>query len=435
MTGTYDRGSLVYDRVVPTSACGPATSSPSARPGHAGLVTHRIHAMTPVRRPARASAPRATPTASADAWASHAAAPRSRRASPSTFPTSASASPRSASAACACSSSGSPRCSSPCRALAGLWRDADPGRAAARRHDPARRHCSPPSWRPPLRCRAPQATFTASTTQHRQLVRDRREVRADGHADRAGRRRRPTTRRRPSAAPPATRPATTRPSPQDLQRLDRHRTAVQTLTADAHGHDVDDDGHGARPGHLHRVRPRRPTPPATPARAAPTPSRSTRPRPTATTIAATNKPGGTAGKIERRHHHLHLLRADHAGARCGAAGTARARASTSGSPAAARPTRSRSLTADRRDVDQARQRARPTRNYVSAHHDLQRRRWRARPTAPRSWSRSARPPTCGVGRSPAEEHDAGRPTRHHRPRRQRSHDARAYTETDTDVDF
>jgi signal peptidase I len=49
MTGTYDRGSLVYDRVVPTASLKVGdviTYDPPASSGHTGLVTHRIHAIT-----------------------------------------------------------------------------------------------------------------------------------------------------------------------------------------------------------------------------------------------------------------------------------------------------------------------------------------------------------------------------------------------------
>jgi signal peptidase len=45
MTGTYDRGSLVYDRVVPTASLKTGdviTYDPPAGAGPAGLITHRI---------------------------------------------------------------------------------------------------------------------------------------------------------------------------------------------------------------------------------------------------------------------------------------------------------------------------------------------------------------------------------------------------------
>ena len=49
MTGTYDRGSVVFDRVVPTSrleAGDVITYRPPADSGIDHLVTHRIHAIT-----------------------------------------------------------------------------------------------------------------------------------------------------------------------------------------------------------------------------------------------------------------------------------------------------------------------------------------------------------------------------------------------------
>jgi signal peptidase I len=48
MTGTYDRGSLVYDDVVPTASLKVGdviTYAPPAGSGPAGLVTHRIHSI------------------------------------------------------------------------------------------------------------------------------------------------------------------------------------------------------------------------------------------------------------------------------------------------------------------------------------------------------------------------------------------------------
>ena len=48
MTGTYDRGSLVYDRVVPTASLkvGDVITYDPPAGGPVGLVTHRIHAIT-----------------------------------------------------------------------------------------------------------------------------------------------------------------------------------------------------------------------------------------------------------------------------------------------------------------------------------------------------------------------------------------------------
>jgi signal peptidase len=48
MTGTYDRGSLVFDKVVPTSDLRAGDVITFRPPGHAGLVTHRIHTIKTV---------------------------------------------------------------------------------------------------------------------------------------------------------------------------------------------------------------------------------------------------------------------------------------------------------------------------------------------------------------------------------------------------
>jgi signal peptidase len=49
MTGTYDRGSLVFDRVVPTSSLRKGDVITFRPPGQAGLVTHRILGVRSVR--------------------------------------------------------------------------------------------------------------------------------------------------------------------------------------------------------------------------------------------------------------------------------------------------------------------------------------------------------------------------------------------------
>ena len=49
MTGTYDRGSLVFDRVVPTASLRAGDVITFRPPGRAGLVTHRIKTVTTVR--------------------------------------------------------------------------------------------------------------------------------------------------------------------------------------------------------------------------------------------------------------------------------------------------------------------------------------------------------------------------------------------------
>ena len=45
MTGTYDRGSIVFDRVVPTASLHTGDVITFHAPGHDGLVTHRIHSI------------------------------------------------------------------------------------------------------------------------------------------------------------------------------------------------------------------------------------------------------------------------------------------------------------------------------------------------------------------------------------------------------
>ncbi len=49
MTGTYDRGSIVFDRVVPTASLRAGDVITFTPPGHVGLVTHRIHSIKVVR--------------------------------------------------------------------------------------------------------------------------------------------------------------------------------------------------------------------------------------------------------------------------------------------------------------------------------------------------------------------------------------------------
>ena len=49
MTGTYDRGSIVFDRVVPTSSLRVGDVITFKPPGESGLVTHRIHALKIIR--------------------------------------------------------------------------------------------------------------------------------------------------------------------------------------------------------------------------------------------------------------------------------------------------------------------------------------------------------------------------------------------------
>jgi signal peptidase len=71
MTGTYDRGSLVFDEVAPTStlAVGDAiTYAPPAGVGPAGLITHRIHSITTGPRGTRILRTKGDANAAADPW-------------------------------------------------------------------------------------------------------------------------------------------------------------------------------------------------------------------------------------------------------------------------------------------------------------------------------------------------------------------------------
>ena len=71
MTGTYDRGSLVYDRVVPTASLKVGdviTYDPPAGSGPEGLVTHRIVSITPQPGGARVFRTKGDFNQSADPW-------------------------------------------------------------------------------------------------------------------------------------------------------------------------------------------------------------------------------------------------------------------------------------------------------------------------------------------------------------------------------
>ena len=71
MTGTYDRGSLVYYRVVPTASLKVGdviTYDPPAGAGPAGLVTHRIVSITPQPGGARVFRTKGDANPVADPW-------------------------------------------------------------------------------------------------------------------------------------------------------------------------------------------------------------------------------------------------------------------------------------------------------------------------------------------------------------------------------
>jgi signal peptidase len=71
MTGTYDRGSLVYDRVVPTASLRVGdviTYDPPTGAGPAGLVTHRIVSIAPGPGAARVFRTKGDFNPSVDPW-------------------------------------------------------------------------------------------------------------------------------------------------------------------------------------------------------------------------------------------------------------------------------------------------------------------------------------------------------------------------------
>lgn len=71
MTGAYDRGSLVYDRVVPTASLKVGdviTYDPPAGAGPSGLVTHRIATIATAPGGARVYRTKGDANAAADPW-------------------------------------------------------------------------------------------------------------------------------------------------------------------------------------------------------------------------------------------------------------------------------------------------------------------------------------------------------------------------------
>jgi signal peptidase I len=83
MTGTYDRGSLVFDRVVPTrtlKAGDVITYTPPAGSGPVGLVTHRIHSITSGPGGTRVYRTKGDANASVDNWTFTLANPTQARA-------------------------------------------------------------------------------------------------------------------------------------------------------------------------------------------------------------------------------------------------------------------------------------------------------------------------------------------------------------------
>jgi signal peptidase I len=82
MTGTYDRGSVVFDEVVPVSELRVGdviTYKPPAGSGPTGLVTHRISAITRDRDGSRVFRTKGDANQVADPWTFELAGPRQAR--------------------------------------------------------------------------------------------------------------------------------------------------------------------------------------------------------------------------------------------------------------------------------------------------------------------------------------------------------------------
>ena len=109
MTGTYDRGSLVFDKVVPTSSLRAGDVITFRPPGHSGLVTHRIHTLTSVDGK-RVLTTKGDANRVPDAWGSLTLANALQARVAFHIPTSATDSPSSARRRSACSSSAFPPC-------------------------------------------------------------------------------------------------------------------------------------------------------------------------------------------------------------------------------------------------------------------------------------------------------------------------------------
>ena len=127
-----------------------------------------------------------------------------------------------------------------------------PRKGVRSRHDPARR----PARRPPGgRRRGAGLAGDVHRVRHecRRVLRDRLQLPAGGHPDRTGQR---LGDERHDADPHRYRRQRHRRQherdDQDLQRLDRHRDGRADAHRHALGHELEQDGLDARPGHLHR---------------------------------------------------------------------------------------------------------------------------------------------------------------------------------------
>ena len=299
MTGTYDRGSLVFDKVVPTSSLRAGDVITFRPPGHAGLVTHRIRTLTSVDGK-RVLTTKGDANRAADAWGPIALRRAARRASPSTFPTSATAWPSLSEKRVRMLVIGLPAL------LIALER---PGRPVARLR-PGRASAVgmirvlvllAALLAAAAAVQGSQATFTASKTNPGSsfVTAAKFPPTVTLTAPANGSATNDTTPTLSGAAGNATRRLARRSPSSIYSGTPRPAPSLQTHTADPHGTTWTTTATTAlAAGHLHRAGHADRHLGQHRARARPTPSRSIRPSPTALSIAAANKTGGTAGKIE-----------------------------------------------------------------------------------------------------------------------------------------
>ena len=164
MTGTYDRGSVVFDQVVPVASLKVGDVITYRPPAGAGPTTwsRTGSPRSPRTRAAPASsAPRATRTGSPTRGRSRSRT-RARRGSAPASRTSASPSPRCPIAACGCSSSVFPPLLIALSSLAGLWRETGT-EPPERAHEARAARARGPGRADPVRVASSTATFVAAS--------------------------------------------------------------------------------------------------------------------------------------------------------------------------------------------------------------------------------------------------------------------------------